>query len=111
MDQQVRTIEEIASIFQVHSSSVDKLLRQRRDTKDWAPLPHGGGARPKLESADREVLVDLVAEQPAATLTERGAGSRTTKRGSVRVRTGWRGLAALALRRKKSPDGRGKPTR
>ena len=68
VDQQLSTIEEIAGIFQVHASYVYKLLRQRRDTKELAPLPHGGGASPKLESADREVLVDLVAEQPDATL-------------------------------------------
>ena len=111
VDQQLRTIEELAGIFPVHSSYGYKLLRQRRDTKDLAPLPHGGGGSPKLESADREVLVDLVAEQPDATLTELCEGIRKKKRVSVSVSTVWRWLAALALTRKKSPDGRVKPTR
>ena len=111
VDQQLSTIEEIAGIFQVHSSYVYKLLRQRRDTKDLAPLPHGGGASPKLESADREVLVDLVAEQPEATLAELREGIRKKKRVEVSLSTVWRWLEVLALTRKKSPGGRVKRTR
>ena len=111
VDQQVSTIEESAGIFQVHSSYVYKLLRQQRDTKELAPLPHGGGASPKLESAYREVLLDLVAEQPDATLAELREGIRKRKRVNVRVSTVWRWLEALALTREKSPGGRVKWTR
>lgn len=111
VDQQLSPVEEIAGSFQVHCSYVYKLLRQRRDTKELAPLPHGGGANPKLESADREVLVDLVAEQPDATLAELREGIRKRKGGSVSVSTVWRWVEALALTRKKSPAGRGKRTR
>lgn len=111
VDQQLSTIEEIAGIFQVHSSYVYKLLRQRRNTKELAPLPHGGGASPKLESADREVLRNLVAEQPDATLAELREGIRKNKRVDVSVSTVWRWLQALALTRKKSPGGQAKRTR
>jgi transposase len=111
VDQQLNTIEEIAGIFQVHSSYVYKLLRQRRDTRDLAPLPHGGGANAKLESADREVLVDLVGEQPDATLAELREGIKKRKRVSVSVSTVWRWLETLALTRKKRPGGRVKRTR
>jgi transposase len=111
VDQQLSTIEEIAGIFQVHSSYVYKLLRQRRDTKELAPLPHGGGANPKLESADREVLRGFVAEQPDATLAELREESRNRKRVDVSVSTVWRWLEALALTRKKSPGGRVRQTR
>ena len=110
VDSQLSTIEEIAGIFQVHSSYVYKLLRQRRDTHDLAPLPHGGGANTKLESADREVLMDLVGKQPDATLAELREGIKRRKRVSVRVSTVWRWLEALALTRKKSPGGRVKRT-
>src|SRR5262245_25131171 len=89
VDQQLTTIEEIASMFQVHSSYVYKLLGQRRDTKDLAPLPHGGGASAKLASEERSVLVALVAEQPDATPAELRAGIRKTKRVSVSVSTVW----------------------
>jgi transposase len=93
-DQQLSTSEESAGIFQVHSSYVYKLLRQRRDTQDLAPLPHGGGASSKLERADPEVLVALVAEQPDATLAELREGLRKKKRVSVSVSTVWRWLEA-----------------
>src|SRR5262245_25290384 len=106
VDQQLSTIEEIAGIFQVHSSYVYKLLRQRRDTKDLAPLPHGGGASPKLESAGRGVLVDLVAEQPDATLAELRQGLRRKRAVSISVSAVCRGVEALALTRKKSLVGR-----
>jgi transposase len=111
VDQQEDTIEEIAGIFQVHSSYVYKLLRQRRNTSDLAPLPHGGGASAKLESEERGVLAALVAEQPDATLAELREGIRKRKRVSVSVSTVWRWLDALALTRKKSPVGQVKRTR
>ena len=105
VDSQLSTIEEIAGIFQVHSSYVYKLLRQRRNTHDLAPLPHGGGANAKLESADREVLIDLVGKQPDATLAELREGIKRRKRIRVSVSTVWRWLEALALTRKKIPAG------
>lgn len=111
VDQQVGTIEEIADIFKVHSSYVYKLLRQRRETSDLAPLPHGGGASAKLEVTDRQVLAALVVEQPDATLAELREGLRKETRVRVSVSTVWRWLAALALTRKKSPGGRAKRTR
>lgn len=110
VDQQLDTIDEIAGIFNVHSSYVSKLLRQRRETKDLAPLPHGGGGQPKLEAAERLVLGELVAEHPDATLSELRDVLPKKKRLGVSVSTIWRWLDELALTRKKSPDGRAKRT-
>lgn len=105
VDQQLGPIEEIASICQVHSSSIYKLLRQRREGHDLAPLPHGGGASATLEAEERRVLVALVATQPEATLDALRQGSAQKKRGHVSLSTVWRWLAALALTRKKDPAG------
>jgi transposase len=105
VDQQLGTIEEIASIFQVHSSYIYKLLRQRRDRHDLAPLPHGGGASATLEAEDRRVLIELVAAQPDATLDELRQGIAQKKRVHVSLSTVWRWLADLALTRKKRPGG------
>src|SRR3712207_670679 len=101
VDQQLGTIEEVASIFQVHSSYIYKLLRQCRERDDLAPLPHGGGARAKLEAADRRVVAELVAAQPDATLAELCQGIEKKTRVRISLSTIWRWLAELALTRKK----------
>ena len=111
VDEQLGTIEEIASLFQVHSSYIYKLLRQRRERHDLAPLPHGGGASAKLEAEDRRVLAELVAAQPDATLDELRQGVKQKKRVHVSLSTIWRWLAELALTRKKRLGGPGKRTR
>jgi glycine cleavage system regulatory protein len=41
VDEQRGIIEEITLLFQGHSSSMYKLLRQRRERHDLTPLPHG----------------------------------------------------------------------
>jgi transposase len=105
VDQQLGTIEEIAAIFPVHSSSIYTLLRQRRERHALAPLPHGGGASATLEAEERRVLVEVVAAQPEATLAELRQGIAQKKRGHVRLSTVWRWLADLALTRQKRPGG------
>ncbi len=105
VDKQIGTIDEIASIFNVHSSYIYKLLGQRRETGDLAPVPHGGTASPKLEAEERLVLVELMAQYPDATLEELRELIREKKRVRVSLSTVWRWLDELALRRKKSPDG------
>src|SRR2546428_10877451 len=87
VDQQEDTIEESAGIFQVHSSYVYKLLRQRRNTSDLAPLPHGGGASAKLESEERGGLAAFGGEEPDATVAGIRGGGRKRKRGSLSVST------------------------
>ncbi len=105
VDQQLGSIEEIGSIFQVHASYIYKLLRQRRERHDLAPLPHGGGARAKLAAEERQVLVEMVAAQPDATLDELRQGIEKKKRLRVSLSTVWRWVADLGLTRKKSPGG------
>jgi len=96
-----RTKREIAKLFDVHESFIYKLLRQKRERGDLAPLPHGGGARAKLTESDLLTLTDVVAETPDATLEE--LRQQMKQRASVEVSqsTICRGLQALELTIKK----------
>lgn len=109
VDRQLGTYREIADTFGVHESFIYKLLRQRRETGDLSPGPHGGGANAKLDDAQLHLLAELVAEFPDATLQELRQRLKKKKRVKVGVSTVWRGLEKLSLTRKKSPASRRKP--
>ncbi|MEJ7709307.1 MAG: IS630 transposase-related protein [Pyrinomonadaceae bacterium] len=66
----VESKRQIAKVFSVHESFIYKLLRQKRDRGDLAPLPHGGGASAILTQDHRLELTALVANTPDATLDE-----------------------------------------
>lgn len=111
VERQVGSKRKIADLFGVHESFIYKLLRQKRDRGDIAPLPHGGGAQAKLSAEQRKVLPELIAAPPDATLDElRGQLTKTT-RVEVSRSTLCRSLQVLGLSRKKSPSGPPKPIR
>lgn len=93
---------EVAELFGVHESFVYKLLRQKRERGDIAPLPHGGGAQAKLDQDQLMILTGLVAKTPDATLDELREQIKKQTRVAVSVPTLWRALDALGLSRKKS---------
>ena len=70
VERQVGSKRKIADLFGVHESFIYKLLRQKRERGDIAPLPHGGGAHAKLSEDHLRQLPDLVAATPDATLDE-----------------------------------------
>lgn len=104
VERQIGSKRKIADLFSVHESFIYKLLRQRRERGDIAPLPHGGGARAKLSASQRPQLPDLVAATPDATLEELRAQLQKKARVEVSLSTLCRGLQALGLGRKKSPN-------
>lgn len=114
----IRTVEggeqtkrAVAALFEVHESFIYKLLRQRREVGDLAPLPHGGGHTSKLQEKQLALLTDLVAQNPDATLDELGTQLQKKARVKVGRTTLWRALEALDLPRKKRPNGRQKAIR
>lgn len=111
VDQQEHTIAEVAALFSVSERYVYQLLKLRRETGDLSPLPHGGGAVPKLNEARLLKLAGLVAEFPDATLDELRELLRRRCRLSLSLNTVWRGLQQIGFTLKKSPAGRAKPTR
>ncbi len=104
VERQIGSKRKIAELFGVHESFIYKLLRQRRERGDIAPLPHGGGARAKLSGDQLRQLPDLVAATPDATLDELRAQMEKKARVAVSLSTICRGLQALGLSRKKSPS-------
>lgn len=75
-----RKQKEVAELFSVSAGTVSKLLRQRRDTGDLAPLYANCKGKPKILAADEQKLRELVAAKPDMTLTELrdGAGLACT---------------------------------
>lgn len=109
VERRIGSKRKIAKVFGVHESFIYKLLRQKRDRGDIAPLSHGGGAQAKLSEAQLRQLPDLVAATPDATLDERRAQMKKKARVAVSLSTICRGLQALGVSRKKSPRARPKP--
>jgi transposase len=103
VDQQDRTVLEIAQIFGVTERYVYKLLKQRQERGNLSPLPHGGGARPKMSEEKKLKVVDLVARAPDATLAELRQEIKKRLRVEVSIGTVWNLLDSLGLTRKKSP--------
>ena len=64
------TLRQLAHLFSVNLSFIVHLLQRRRATGSIESKPHGGGPTPKLDDAAVNRLLDLVRQQPDATLTE-----------------------------------------
>lgn len=102
---------QIADVFGVSVSFVEKLLMQLRRTGQLAPKPHAGGKRPRLGEPARERMREWLQEQPDLTLAE--LAERLERELEVKVGLPWicRVLQAMGLPRKKSrftpPNGTG----
>jgi len=110
VERNIGSKREIANLFGVHESFVYKLQRQKRQRGDIAPLPHGGGASPKLTEERLMVLTDLVAATPDATLDELCEQMKKKARVEVSRSTICRGLQTVRLSLKKSPSALRKQT-
>ena len=70
VDNNLGTRNEIASMFNVSTFLIRKLLRQRNQTGDIAPLPRNSGRKPAFRGADLEQLNDFVKKNADSTLQE-----------------------------------------
>jgi transposase len=64
------TLQQIADLFMVDVSVIVRLRQRQRQTGSIAPKPHGGGRQPKLDEAAQTRLLELVRQNPDATLAE-----------------------------------------
>src|SRR5262245_13850349 len=66
------SLRKLAQRFRVDLSTIVRLLQRFRKTGSVQPKAHGGGAHAKLDTQSATRLVELVREQPDATLAELG---------------------------------------
>ena len=97
-DAQKDTQAEVAKLFRVSISWLQKLLRFRRATGSLAAKPHGGGRTPKFSGTSLEALRKDVEAHPDASLEE--LLSRSKIDGSIMAVH--RALERLDCRRKKT---------
>jgi transposase len=64
------TLSALAELFSVHISTIVRLLQRFRSTGSVQPKPHAGGPRPKVDPEATARLLELVRQQPDATLAE-----------------------------------------
>ena len=102
-----RTIPEVAELFGVSMTFVNKLLRLHRAGDDLAPRPHGGGHTPRLGARHHRLLRAAVAANNDATLGELREHLAARTRTEVSEATVSRALKALGLPRKKKHGGGG----
>ena len=62
--------DEVARVFKVSTFWIRKLLRQRNQTGEIAPLPYNQGRKPAFRGTDLELLDNFVKENPDFTLEE-----------------------------------------
>ena len=70
VDRRDGSLRQIAWRFSVSLSFVVRLLQRRRDADTLEPKPHGGGPAPALGPDEQKRLLDLMREQPDATLEQ-----------------------------------------
>ncbi len=102
-----RTISEVAELFGVSLTFVNKMLRLHRAGADLAPRPHGGGHVPRLGPRHHKLLRAAVAANNDATLGELREHLARRARTEVSDSTVSRALKALGLPRKKKHEGGG----
>lgn len=64
------SLQELADLFSVHLSTIVRLLQRYRTTGSVHPKAHGGGMPSKLDAQAVARLLELVRQQPDATLAE-----------------------------------------
>lgn len=64
------TLGALAELFSVDISTIVRLLQRFRSTGSVQPKPHAGGPHPKVDSQATARLLELVRQQPDATLAE-----------------------------------------
>jgi transposase len=96
------TIAEVAALFGVGTTFVNKMLSLHRQGQDLAPRPHGGGQKARLSATHHKMLRSEVRRHNDATIAELRAHLADEAGVEVSIPTLGRVLQQLGLGRKKS---------
>jgi transposase len=99
------TIPQVAELFGVSTTFVNKMLRLHRAGMELAPRPHAGGHTPRLQARHHKLLRAAIAADNDATLGELREHLAAKSRLGVSDSTVSRALKALGLSRKKKHEG------
>lgn len=100
-----RSLRDVAELFGVGKTFVEKVLGLHRAGEDLAPRPHGGGYPARLLPRHEQLLRAEVRRQKDATLEELRTHLAAKDGLSVSVSTVSRALIRLGLGRKKKSGG------
>lgn len=100
-----RSLREVAELFGVGKTFVEKVLGLHRAGQDLAPRPHGGGYPARLLPRHEKLLRARVRQHKDATLEELRAHMKEHAGLCVSVSTVSRALMRLDLGRKKKSGG------
>lgn len=92
----------LAQVFGVSRGFFEQLWGRYRSTGEFAPKPHGGGPRARIDAHAEALLTQWVGEQPDATLEELGTRLHAATGVGVSPSRLCRVLKRLELPRKKS---------
>ena len=95
------TIAEVAKLFGVGTTFVNKMQRLHREGADLTPRAHGGGQRARLSAAHHKMLHAEVRRRNDATLEELRSHLADHAQVEVSIPTLGRVLQQLGLGRKK----------
>lgn len=106
----------LARVFGVSRQFVEQLWGRYRSTGEFAPKPHGGGQRSRIDAPTEALLRQWVGEQPDATLEElcarlhaaTGIGVSPSRLCRVLKRLGLPRKKSLSMPRNATPTGSGK---
>ena len=101
-DEGLGSQRDIAELFGVSRSFVEKLLHRRRTTGQITALPHGGGRTALCQAKEQELVRRLIEKEPDATLDELCEVVEHKRNVRVSRPTMSRVLRRLDLSRKKS---------
>lgn len=95
-------VRELASLFDVGTATVKRLVRRYRETGSVEPSPHRGGQKPKIPEEKLPVVQRLLEANPDWSIEEFAAAYNEQEAADVSRSTMSRAVHRLGFTRKKS---------